>query len=202
MIYKEVSGKGEEVVILHGWSCDHRYMQPLVDFLSDRYQVTNVDLPGCGQSDWGAHIKNMHDVADLLLPHLPHKAAYIGWSFGGLVSISIGARYPKRMKRFIGITTTPKFVGEEEWPGLSKSGFKGKIEQVGFRAFFQKYYEMEFSGFDPKPAEYQTLLRMLENLKINLDILMQGIDIVDATDLRKEFQTLRLPHRFNSRRTG
>ncbi len=30
-IYKHISGQGENVVILHGWGCDHRYMQPIVD---------------------------------------------------------------------------------------------------------------------------------------------------------------------------
>ena len=196
MIYKTSIGKGEKVAILHGWSCDHRHMQPLVDLLSDRYHVTNIDLPGRGQSDWKPGIKTIHDIADLLLPHLPKKAIYIAWSFGGLVSISIAARYPERVKRFIGIATTPKFVEEDHWAGISKPGFKLaflKIKQIGLKAFFKEYYDHEFADFDPKPASYEELIRLLDNSKINIDILLKGIDICDSTDLRKEFQSICCP---------
>jgi len=100
-IFKEVVGQGQDIVILHGWSCNHRMMQPVVNQLSARYRITAVDLPGTGQSDWAPETQSIHDIADQLLPELPAHAIYIGWSFGGLTSISIAARYPERVKRFI-----------------------------------------------------------------------------------------------------
>jgi pimeloyl-[acyl-carrier protein] methyl ester esterase len=93
-IYKETHGHGKDIVILHGWGCDQSYMQPIVDQLKDRYRVTNVDLPGRGKSDWQPNIKTIHDMADYVLPDLPENAIYIGWSFGGLISVSIAARHP------------------------------------------------------------------------------------------------------------
>src|SRR5689334_4068938 len=115
-VYKQVTGQGDDVVLLHGWGCDHRYMQPIADALNTSYRVTNVDLPGRGQSHWEDHITNIHDIADLVLPYLPQQATYIPWSFGGLVTLSIASRYPERVKRIIGVTTSPRFVEDTNWP--------------------------------------------------------------------------------------
>ncbi|NNM58834.1 MAG: alpha/beta fold hydrolase [Legionellales bacterium] len=80
-IFKIETGQGENIVLVHGWGCDLRQMQPLVEQLSNRYCVTNIDLPGRGQSSWEPQIHTIHDIADYLLPSLPQeKAVYIGWS--------------------------------------------------------------------------------------------------------------------------
>jgi pimeloyl-[acyl-carrier protein] methyl ester esterase len=193
-LFKETTGQGKDVVILHGWGCDHRYMQPIVDQLKDRYRVSNFDLPGRGKSDWQPNIETIHDIADSLLPELPKNAIYIGWSFGGLVSISIAARYPELVERFIGVATTPKFVEDNEWPGVPKPGFIsgfGEIKDSGYKNFMHAYYESEFANFDVKPEAYPKLLALLaEEPQCDINILLKGINICDATDLRNEFHTI------------
>lgn len=194
-IFKEIKGEGENIIILHGWGCDHRHMQPIVDQLATRYRVTNFDLPGRGQSDWHPSIQTMHDIADQLLPHLPKQAIYIGWSFGGLVAMSIAARYPERVSRFVGIATTPKFIASDNWPGIPKPGFKvvfTEIEQKGIKEFFRESYDHEFIDFNPKPVAYHKLIEILDDTT-KMDILYRGIEIVDDADLRKEFQSLSCP---------
>ena len=84
-IFKTVKGKGEDIVLLHGWGCNHNYILPLEKVLLNKYRVTNVDLPGRGQSDWSHDFKDIHEIADSLLEHLPERAIYVGWSFGGLL---------------------------------------------------------------------------------------------------------------------
>lgn len=195
-IFKEIAGQGEDVVILHGWGWTHQHMQPLVEELSKHYRVTNIDLPGRGQSDWYPTIKTIHDIADVLLPHLPKQAIYIGWSFGGLVPISIAARYPQYIKRFVGIATTPKFLADKDWPGVPVSGFKtsfAKLKQSGVKDFFAELYNFEFSTLDSKSAAYQKLIQLTENSEIDLNVFLKGLDICDITDLRTEFETLRCP---------
>jgi pimeloyl-[acyl-carrier protein] methyl ester esterase len=193
-IYKKIQGHGKDIVILHGWGCDHRYMQPIADLLKDRYCVTNVDLPGRGKSDWQSTIKTIHDMADCLLPELPENAIYIGWSFGGLVSMSIAARYPERVQRFIGVATTPKFIEDNNWPGIPNPGFKsafGEITKSGYKEFMCIHYESEFTNFDPKPEAYYKLLAILaEEPHCDIDILLKGVNICDAADLRNEFHLL------------
>src|ERR1700688_4793795 len=117
-IFKTVTGHGGPVVIMHGWGCNHRYMQPIVQQLANRYCVINVDLPGRGNSDWQPNIRTIHDIADLVIADLPETAIYVCWSFGSLVSLSIATRYPNRVQRIVGICSTPKFIADENWPGI------------------------------------------------------------------------------------
>ena len=195
-IFKETIGQGEEVAILHGWGIDHRYMQPIVNFLKSRFHITNVDLPGRGQSEWPSSIHTIHDIADLLLPYLPKKAIYIGWSFGGLVSMSIAARYPERIKKLIGIATTPKFLEDDTWAGNAKPGFYAavlEVEKIGAKKFFHGVFEKEFADFDPKPPLYHELLEIDNLLDYDLEIFAKGVHIADTTDLRKEFRSIQCP---------
>lgn len=160
-IFKTVSGQGPDVVVLHGWGCSHQHMQPVVDQLTDRYCVHNIDLPGLGQSSWDESIQSIADIADQLLPHLPERAIYIGWSFGGLVATSIASRFSERVSRIIGLSTLPKFIEADGWPAVPKPGFYPLYTQglasMSVSAFFNDYYNNEFKSIQPKPKRYHQL---------------------------------------------
>lgn len=196
-INKVVTGQGEDVVISHGWGCDHRYMQPIVDQLANRYRVTNIDLPGRGQSAWLSSTQSMEDLAEQLLPILPKQAIYIGWSFGGVIATAIAAKYHDRVKHFIGIATTPKFVASDNWPGIPAPGFKPAFEEVrqkGLNEILQAWFDGEFADFNPKPAAYHELTKLLSEIRpFDMNAFFRGIEIVDATDLRKEFASIQCP---------
>ncbi len=198
LIHKKISGHGPDVVLLHGWGCDLRHMKPLADHLETYFKVTQIDLPGRGLSDWSESISSVDDMADLLLPHLPEKAIYIGWSFGGLVTISIGSRYTARVERMVGITTSPKFIEDNHWPGLPKPGFSpgfsSAMRDIGFVSFFKSFYDGEYKNFKTKPASYHALIDLLDDGSENdIDILLKGVAICDATDLRKAYEKLICP---------
>jgi pimeloyl-[acyl-carrier protein] methyl ester esterase len=196
-IYKKIEGQGSDIVLIHGWGCDHRHMQPISDLLKSLYKVTNIDLPGRGGSEWDSKIRNVNDIADLVIPHLPETAIYIPWSFGGLVTLSIAARHPERVNKIVGIATTPRFVEDKSWKGVPKPGFKTGFDQVrncGFHAFFKEFYKAEFSAVDCKSAGYIQLIKLLnETPEQDLDVLLSGVNICDIADFRDEFSKLKCP---------
>lgn len=195
-IFKTSIGQGLDVVVLHGWCLDHRWVQPIVDQLAPHFCVTTIDLPGCGQSDWPPTVKTMHDLADQLLPQLPEKAIYIGSSIGGPIAISIAARHPDHVKHLIGIGTMPKFIADSDWIGVPQPGFAAMLvptlEKEGYKSTLERFCDDEFNDMRPKPAAYETLLKLLDSdyAKPDLAALAQGLKITDETDLRSAFRSL------------
>ncbi len=197
MVYKEIQGTGNKVVLLHGWGCDHRYMQPIIDILATNHQIMNVDLSGRGQSIWHDSLNDIDDIADYLLPHLPEQAIYISWSFGGLITFSIASRYPHGVKRIVGVCTTPRFVETKDWPGVAYPGFKALFEtisSIGYQAFTQAFIDDEFADIGTVSTQYNQLIQLLKDTaNDDVAVLFKGINICDSTDLRSSFSQLTCP---------
>ncbi|MCX7123300.1 MAG: alpha/beta fold hydrolase [Gammaproteobacteria bacterium] len=196
-IFKEIKGMGEDVIVIHGWGCNHLDMHPVVEQLAKHYRVTNIDLPGVGSSDWDLDTDTIYDIAEQVLPDLPERAIYVGWSFGGLVSMAIAARHPECVKRFIGIGTTPKLIAAENWLGFPQPGFAVAFDSVrkhGLKALLTEDYATEFAKISPKPSQFNVLNHFLaQSPEIPQEILFKGIEICDSTDLRKEFAAMQCP---------
>ncbi len=199
-IHKEVFGTGEDIVIIHGGLANDEDMLPIVEHLSNRYRVTNVSLPGNGKTKWNDTIKTVHDEANTILPELPEKATYIGWSKGGLVIQSIAINHPHRIKHLIGIGTTPKFIEADNWIGVQKPGFMNIVREVlkdpnaTVHTFLNGAANAEFANFNPKPNKYQQILNNITNRSdIPKNVIETLISIVDNTDLRQEFKNISCP---------
>ena len=197
-IYIETKGTGENIVVIHGGCANYEDMTPVVESLASHYRVTNVGLPGSGRSDWDPSIKTIHDIADAILPVMPENAIYVGWSFGGLVSQSIAARYPDRVKRFIGLGASPKFIAAQDWIGFPQPGYRAMIgtllEEKGFLSFLKGYYDYEFSKIEPKPEAYYQAQKICEaRVEMSRDVIYKLMEICDATDLREEFESIHCP---------
>lgn len=94
------TGQGADVVLLHGWGCDHTIWEGVQKHLEDRFRVTSVDLPGFGESDeppvaWGVGEYAVH--LEMLVEELRIVNPVIfGHSHGGRVAILYGSRNPVR----------------------------------------------------------------------------------------------------------
>ena len=50
-IHYRIKGQGEnKVLLLHGWGCDMKMMQPVCDALAQDHQIMMIDFPGHGES--------------------------------------------------------------------------------------------------------------------------------------------------------
>lgn len=196
---KLITNSDINIVIIHGGSASHLDMAPVVTKLSSDYAVTNIDLPGTGNSPWDKSIQNIHDMADCVLKDLPEEAIYIGWSFGGLIAQSLAAKYPNRVRHFIGIATTPKFIAAEDWLGVPAPGFSNiviPLLQAGkeSRDLLKMLYDGEFESFQPKPDRYYQARQIAEKPStITNELLAKRLEICDATDLRDLFKSIGCP---------
>lgn len=94
----ERTGKGEPLVLLHGFFGDSRVWRPQLDEFSDEYDVVAWDTPGCGQSsdppetfrmaDYTRCLRGFIDALGLERPHL------LGLSFGSTLALELYHQNP------------------------------------------------------------------------------------------------------------
>jgi pimeloyl-ACP methyl ester carboxylesterase len=93
------TGEGPDVVLLHGWGCDHTIWDGVQKHLAGAgFSVTSLDFPGFGASaepptawemeDYTAWFENFVAARGIVNPVL------IGHSFGGRVSLIYASRNP------------------------------------------------------------------------------------------------------------
>jgi pimeloyl-[acyl-carrier protein] methyl ester esterase len=192
----EIVGKGQPLVLLHGWGMHSGVWQHLVRGLSERYMLYLVDLPGMGGSR-PIEPYHLHALADTVAEVIPGVSDVLGWSFGGLVAQRIALNQPDRVRRLILVGSSPCFVMQENWPhGISSENFSdfSKSMNQDYKATMLKFLTLQCmkasdarstvrqlrASFDSKPTPTQTTLN-------------RGLNILLDSDLREEVPNLRRP---------
>ncbi|WP_317931123.1 malonyl-ACP O-methyltransferase BioC [Halioxenophilus sp. WMMB6] len=100
----------EPLVLLHGWGCDSRIWGRFASALNQQFDLHLIDLPGFGEN--GALPANLES----LLPLLPKRGYYLGWSLGGMVATELAVTEPERVLGLITLAANGRFVATEAWP--------------------------------------------------------------------------------------
>jgi pimeloyl-[acyl-carrier protein] methyl ester esterase len=114
-LYRETSGRGPPLALLHGWGMNLRVFDALRVPLAQHYTVTALDLPGHGRSPWMSGLTAAQQLA-LLAAQLPQDALLVGWSLGAQLALQLAAGGTLRVQRLALIASTPRFVRSEDWP--------------------------------------------------------------------------------------
>lgn len=93
--YRQV-GKGEPIILMHGWGCDSSTMSLFERVGLERHEVFNIDLPGFGKSDEPPTPWTVEDYTRMLEEFVKLNAIknpiLLGHSFGGRVAILYASR--------------------------------------------------------------------------------------------------------------
>jgi 3-oxoadipate enol-lactonase len=94
------AGGGECVVLIHGHPFDRTLWEPQLAAMRGEFRVVAPDLRGFGQSPVTQHLVTMRelaaDVEELLETLGIERAAVVGLSMGGLVTMELAASQPER----------------------------------------------------------------------------------------------------------
>jgi pimeloyl-ACP methyl ester carboxylesterase len=101
--YFTLEGRGDPVVLLHGWGASSQSLTPLTGALADTFRVLAVDLPGFGWSQtppaaWGSgeyagHVERLMQQVGI------ERAALVAHSFGGRIAIALAAKQSTGISR-------------------------------------------------------------------------------------------------------
>ncbi|CEG56841.1 alpha/beta fold hydrolase [Legionella fallonii] len=175
-------GQGMPLVFFHGWGFDHQIWLSLIPELQNHYELVLVDLPGFGRTD----MMDWPTFKRFLLEFLPREFAIAGWSMGGLYATRLAIEEPKRVLYLLNINSSPRFVAEESWPGVTKEVF----------SHFYKNLSLDISK---TLNEFIALQVNKSNIQFSLgappsrDGLESGLSILDEWDLREEIRDLLQP---------
>ena len=105
MHYERMGSGAKRVVLLHGWGCSTKLMQPVADFLAKDMTVMLVDFPGHGESGRPPEPWGVPEFAACLLELLKKTdflpCSVIAHSFGGRVTIELASQDAGLFERII-----------------------------------------------------------------------------------------------------
>jgi len=92
-LYYEKSGKGDPLLLLHGWTQTSAFWKPYVDQFASEYEIYAIDLRGHGRStpltrDFSIR-QTARDITELIRKLELIEVKAIGFSFGGLVLLEL-----------------------------------------------------------------------------------------------------------------
>jgi len=112
------TGKGNAIVLLHGFFENQTMWLDLVPALSKKFRVITLDLLGHGESGCLGYVHSMEDNAEVVLTVLSkvgiRKAIFVGHSMGGYVALAYAEMYPDKVKGLVLMNSTSKADSEEK----------------------------------------------------------------------------------------
>jgi len=111
------TGKGNAIVLIHGFLENQTMWQDLAPELCQKYRVITLDLLGHGESDCLGYVHSMEENADVVQAVLSklriRKAVFVGHSMGGYVALAFAELYPEKIRGLVLLNSTSKADSEE-----------------------------------------------------------------------------------------
>ncbi len=199
VLYKETSGNGPDIVLLHGWGLHGGVFDTLVAVLAAQYRTTCIDLPGHGGSRDVLPSGGLDAWVDAVMAAAPPRAAWLGWSLGGMLALRVAQRLPAHVRGLLLCCTTPKFVTAADWPQAQQAATLARFAddlQQDYRTTVQQFLALQVQGDDCARAVLRDLrARVFAHGQPHPDGLAGGLAILRDTDLREALPAIDVPAR-------
>jgi pimeloyl-ACP methyl ester carboxylesterase len=133
---------GQALVLIHGWSCDHRVWRGQTDALAESGRVIALDLPGHGASDKPQVEYSMTylagAVAEICDAAGVRRAVLVGHSNGTLVARQFYRMFPERTA---GIVVVDGALRPHFRDPAAAERFIARMSGPGRRSFLEEFAE-------------------------------------------------------------
>jgi pimeloyl-ACP methyl ester carboxylesterase len=149
------AGRGEPVILLHGYTQTSRMWRPLIPVLAERFTVIAPDLPGIGDSDIPSGDIDMTTAASriraLATSLGADRARVVGHDIGLMVAYAYVAQFPANVEKLVVMDAFLPGVGDWETvynnPGIWHFRFNGPTPEALVRGRERTYFEHFWNDF-------------------------------------------------------
>lgn len=182
------TGKGNAIVLLHGFLENQTMWQDLVPELSKKHHIITIDLLGHGETECLGYVHSMEDNADAVQAVLSklriRKAVFVGHSMGGYVALAFAELYPENVRGLVLLNSTSKADSEERKTNRDRAI---KAVKKDYNSFIRLSIGNLFS-----PDNRERLTDEMEKVKIEaLKTPLQGVVAsLEGMKIRKDREVL------------
>lgn len=189
------SGRGEPIILLHGWGMNATVFEPLRGELARNNTVYSVDLPGYGLSQWDPALSFEDQVAQIA-SNLP-DGRLLGWSMGGLYAAELAQQYPDQFSQLTLVCCNPCFVRQSDWDcAVDEAVFDAFGEELnrGWKSTVKRFLALQMHGNDNARQLIRELMTRLESAgEPDVEALLFGLELLKQNDSRSLLASLDLP---------
>lgn len=190
MIYKyddlsinyQIYGKGQPLILLHGWGVNFHTFDYLIDYLKDNFTIFAIDLPGFGKSDEPKKPYNLIDyvncINNFIIELQIDSPIVLGHSFGGRIAIKLVATKNTKISKLILVDSA----------GIKKRRTLEMNLKILKYKFLKKYYKLKKDA-----TKYNQLIKVNGSPDfVNASNVMKGtMTKVIKEDLRKYIKKIK-----------
>ena len=182
------TGKGNAVVLLHGFLENQTMWQELVPELRQKNRIITIDLLGHGNTECLGYVHSMEDNAEAVQAVLTklriRKATFVGHSMGGYVALAYAELYPESMRALVLLNSTSNADSEERKANRDRAI---KAVKKDYTTFIRLSIANLFS-----PDNRERLIGEIEKVKLEaLKTPLQGVVAsLEGMKIRKDREVL------------
>lgn len=194
-LHVEVSGRGPDLVLIHGWGLDGAIWGSFAPRLRG-HRLWVVDLPGHGLSAPEPAGLTLAGAATAVTQAVPAGAVWLGWSLGALVAMA-AALAGAPVAALVLIGATPRFTRARGWPhALEPSVLEAFAAELARdpEATLRRFLALQTRGADGA----RDTLRALRSGALRRGTpqpaaLRGGLEVLRSCDLRARLAQLTMP---------
>ena len=177
----------EQIVFLPGWGFSPQLFSDFAKQLTSTAML--LELPILNEL-------NLNNAVLQIAPSVPDQSTIIAWSLGGLVALKLCTLFPNKCRRLILLSTTPKFMADSDWSGITQSATTKII------SIFDKSPNSLLKNFinwvnhpnqDITLKNYIGLNSVVQAAHYNKQSLSYYLKLLFHTDLRREYGAIKIP---------
>lgn len=196
--YYEYHGKGQPLVLIAGYSCDHTFWDAILEELSRHFQILVFDNRGIGQTKDTTSELTLELMADdtfQLIQALNIKQPIVlGQSMGGAIAQLMARKYSHDLSKLIILNSSSKFNVRTFM--MLESLLHLFKEEVSFDGLMDASMPWFFSGrylSDPKNiATYKSLIKY-NPYPVTVEILERQLRALKSFNSQTWLSTLNIP---------